>query len=482
MRKNQFIQQLLQQLIVVAAFLLAGSITGQQVRAQNIIQGTWATQANDFAANVGRQYTFYFPPGGTISSRVWGTDIYTYDCSIASAAVHAGLITPQNGGTVTIEIRAGQSSYKGTTRNGVTSRDWGAFGGSFVFVKGTPVIQNPPPAPASNIIQGTWATQANDYAANVGKQYTFYFPPGGTISSRVWGTDIYTYDCSIASAAVHAGLITPQNGGTVTIEIRAGQPAYKGTARNGVTSRDWGAFGGSFVFVKGTPVTQTQTQTQPPPASNIIQGTWATQANDYAANVGKQYTFYFPPGGTISSRVWGTDIYTYDCSIASAAVHAGLITPQNGGTVTIEIRAGQPSYKGTTRNGVTSRDWGAFGGSFVFVKGTPVTQTQPPPASNIIQGTWATQANDYAANVGRQYTFYFPPGGTISSRVWGTDIYTYDCSIASAAVHAGLITPQNGGTVTIEIRAGQPSYKGTTRNGVTSKDWGAFGGSFVFIK
>ncbi len=214
-------------------------------------------------------------------------------------------------------------------------------------------------------------------------------------------------------------------------------------------------------------------------AQNVIQGTWETQANDYSGNIGKRYTFYFPPGGVISSRVWGTDVYTYDCSIASAAVHAGLITTQNGGTVTIEIRAGQSSYKGSIRNGVTSNDWGAFGGSFIFINGK-VKETKP--VSNAIRGTWETQANDYSGNIGKQYTFYFPPGGVISSRVWGTDVYTYDCSIASAAVHAGLITTQNGGTVTIEIRAGQSSYKGSIRNGVTSNDWGAFGGSFIFIR
>ena len=193
-------------------------------------------------------------------------------------------------------------------------------------------------------------------------------------------------------------------------------------------------------------------QTQP--FSTVIQGTWTTQANDYSANSGKQYSFYFPPGGTIADRVWGTDIYTYDCSIASAAVHAGLINPQNGGTITIEIRAGQSSYKGTTRNGVTSKDYGAFGGSFIFVnKGILSTN----PVLTAIQGTWTTQANDYSANIGKQYRFYFPPGGTISGRVWGTDVYTYDCSIASAAVHAGLITKQNGGTVTIQIIPGHSS-------------------------
>jgi len=121
---------------------VSGSIVNPEIIEPNVINGTWTTQANAYSANTGKQYTFNFSPGGTISSRVWGTDIYTYDCAIASAAVHAGLITAKDGGTVTIEIRPGQSSYKGSTRNGVTSNDWEAFGGSFVFVNkdGKPVV------------------------------------------------------------------------------------------------------------------------------------------------------------------------------------------------------------------------------------------------------------------------------------------------------------------------------------------------------
>lgn len=350
-------QQLLYRLYVLLLFL--GMVT--LLPAQTVIQGNWNTQANEYSANIGKRYTFYFPPGGTISSRVWGTDVYTYDCSIASAAVHAGLISTRNGGTVTIEIRAGQASYQGSTRNGVTSRDWGAFGGSFIFVNGPGTI--PPVLIDANAIRGDWNTQANEYSANVGKRYTFYFPPGGTISARVWGTDIYTYDCSIASAAVHAGLITVKNGGTVTIEIRPGESSYKGSVRNGVTSKDWGAFGGSFIFVTG-PDTRLPVVID----ADAIKGDWNTQADAYASQTGKQFKFYFPPWGTLSGRVWGTDVYTTDGSIATAAVHAGLITRENGGTVTIEIRGPQSSFKGSTRNGVTSRDWGSFGASFVFVR------------------------------------------------------------------------------------------------------------------
>jgi len=70
-------------------------------------------------------------PGGK-EGNVWGTDIYTADSSICNAAVHAGKLTMDNGGSVTIELRPGESSYKGTTRNGIKTSDYGAYGRSFV--------------------------------------------------------------------------------------------------------------------------------------------------------------------------------------------------------------------------------------------------------------------------------------------------------------------------------------------------------------
>jgi hypothetical protein len=47
---------------------------------------------------------------------------------------------------------------------------------------------------------------------------------------------------------------------------------------------------------------------------------------------------------------------------------------EKGGTVTIKIRPGAASYKGSLRNGIESKDWGSHTGSFVFV----VTETKPP--------------------------------------------------------------------------------------------------------
>ncbi|MEO7310751.1 MAG: LCCL domain-containing protein [Chitinophagaceae bacterium] len=99
-------------------------------------------------------------------------------------------------------------------------------------------------------VQATWATQADSYRGKNGQRFSFYIPPGGPASGRLWGTDTYTDDSSIGLAAVHAGLISLQAGGTVTIEIREGLGAYVGSVRNGMSSNGYGGWGGSFVFVR----------------------------------------------------------------------------------------------------------------------------------------------------------------------------------------------------------------------------------------
>jgi len=100
--------------------------------------------------------------------------------------------------------------------------------------------------------------------------------------------------------------------------------------------------------------------------------------------------------------------------------------------------------------------------------GTPVTDS-----------TWSSTATDFRGKNGSRYTYTCTPGGTVGS-VWGTGVYTDDSSVCTAAVHAGLITLAAGGTVTIEIRAGQDAYVGSTQHGVTSSDYGSWDGSYVF--
>ena len=95
---------------------------------------TWFTNVTRFRGQNGLRLSYSCPakPLGGLGT-VWGTDVYTDDSAICVAALHAGKIT-ETGGTFTLEIRDGQASYTGSTRNGVTTSLWNAYGGSYVFV------------------------------------------------------------------------------------------------------------------------------------------------------------------------------------------------------------------------------------------------------------------------------------------------------------------------------------------------------------
>lgn len=227
---------------------------------------SWSAQADSFRGQNGRQFTFICPPNGTASSRLWGSGPYTDDSSICTAAVHAGVINVVSGGNVTIEIQRGSTSYAASSRHGVNSRSYGAWSGSFIVVGGQHAGNQ-----ANRI---TWSTQANSLRGRNGERFTFVCPANGTASSRLWGSGLYTDDSSICTAAVHAGVINVVSGGTVTIEIRAGAGSYRATYSNGVNSRSYGSWTGSFVIVGGRTDQQNQGA-----CSNLI-GVWEGLSGD----------------------------------------------------------------------------------------------------------------------------------------------------------------------------------------------------------
>jgi hypothetical protein len=205
---------------------------------------------------------------------------------------------------------------------------------------------------------------------------------------------------------------------------------------------------------------------------------WAANATAFRGQIGAQKTFDCPKYGTVGG-LWGTDVYTDDSSVCTAAVHAGLISLAGGGTVTIEIRPDAGSYTGSDRNRIRSSSYGAYQGAYVIVGAVPVDPGVTPatvPAGN----EWSARASQYRTWVGAQYTFTCPANGT-PGPVWGSDVYTDDSSICTAAVHAGLITVAKGGKVTIQMLDGQGSYRGSTRNKIKSSKYGAWGGSFLVV-
>ena len=70
--------------------------------------------------------------------------------------------------------------------------------------------------------------------------------------------------------------------------------------------------------------------------------------------------YYFRITGAAEGQVWGTDTYTRDSVLGAAAVHAGLLKPGQTAVLRLTVVPPLPSYKGTTRNGVTTTDYGEF--------------------------------------------------------------------------------------------------------------------------
>jgi hypothetical protein len=203
--------------------------------------------------------------------------------------------------------------------------------------------------------------------------------------------------------------------------------------------------------------------------------TWEATATSLNGQDGQTLTLACAPGGTAHS-VWGSDIYTDDSSICTAAVHSGLITYQQGGTVAIELRPGRTIYGCSERNGVTTSPYGSYPHSFVFK--TPNTEAVVREAEDQTPVLWNTSPSMVSFETGKTLKFKCPANGKESS-VWGTEIYTLDSSICNAAVHAGKLTREKGGPVTIELRPGESSYKGSTRNGIKTNDYEQYGSSFA---
>ncbi|WP_373488842.1 LCCL domain-containing protein [Blastomonas sp.] len=191
---------------------------------------------------------------------------------------------------------------------------------------------------------------------------------------------------------------------------------------------------------------------------------------------GATVTCFCPASATQGGSVWGTDVYTDDSTICPAARHAGVIGG-NGGSVTFSVGPGLGGYEGSTRNGVSSSQYGAWENSYSFAKGgmAPVTAAAPTVAN--------CPANAMQFRGSRRAISCFCPATAVAVQgsVWGSDVYTDDSYICRAARHAGIVG-RNGGTVNLTAMPGRASYAGTTRNGVTSSNYGAWDGSFTLGK
>lgn len=313
--------------------------------------------------------------------------------------------------------------------------------------------------------------------------------------NSVWGTDIYSGDSGVCRAALHVGAIG-KKGGVVTVYPLAGQSRYVGTTRNGITSYNFESYASSFAFgpVAAAPLAQSAPpvpapapaptpSVTPPPAPVSVPYSGVCPDDFLAfADTTSPVNCGCDAAAIERGSVWGTDIYSGDSGVCRSALHANVVG-KKGGNVTVYPLPGQPRYVGTTRNDVTSYNFGDYPSSFGFAPaGGPVASTSAPanvPPSPPVVAHSGVCPDDFLAfaNTTTPLTCSCDTAATERGSVWGMDIYTGDSGVCRAALHAGIVSAQ-GGNVTITPLAGQSRYVGVTRNGVTSYNFGDYPSSF----
>jgi hypothetical protein len=119
---------------------------------------------------------------------------------------------------------------------------------------------------------------------------------------------------------------------------------------------------------------------------------------NYPAKLGCIY--YFRVTGNANGTVWGTDVYTQDSSLATAAVHAGVLQNQQTGIVKITMLPGQPHYQGTMRNGVASHSWQNYPMSFRIASATATEdETVTPDQNKAVVNTSTEKVSEAASEL-----------------------------------------------------------------------------------
>lgn len=179
---------------------------------------------------------------GAGSGSLWGSNVYTDDSSIAVAAVHAGVLRVAQSGTVRVVTAPGQSTYVGSSKNGITSSGYGQWTASFAIsdTTGSTALHAYPG------MQGTPLPDPGSMGSYRGRNGAALYFQVTAATGALWGTGTYTDDSSLAAAVIHTGLAKAGQSLVVKATVQPGQSSYTGSTANGITSTSYGSWSGSF--------------------------------------------------------------------------------------------------------------------------------------------------------------------------------------------------------------------------------------------
>ena len=352
--------------------------------------------------------------------------------------------------------------------------------------------------PTSPVIEAGCSYDARQLEGKDGTAYRVSCP-ASCDNGSVYGTGVYTADTSICRAGIHAGAI-PAEGGTLTLVLQPGRPAYRGSEQNGIESRDYGKYSRSFAIVTAgrapagsVTAASAAAGAEVAAGSQLIEAGCSFDARQLTSKDGALFRVACP-AGCEAGTIYGTGVYTADSSICRAGVHSGVI-PESGGVVTITLEPGRPAYRGSDQNGIKSRDYGKYSSSFAVVTkgGAPAgsagavapapaapTTAQAAGTAGVIEAGCSYDARQLDGSDGTTFRIACPAGCEIPSTAYGTGVYTADSPICKSAIHAGAI-PASGGVATIKLEAGRPAYRGSEQNGIKSRDYGKYSRSYAVV-
>jgi len=179
----------------------------------------------------------------------------------------------------------------------------------------------------------------------------FKFLVQGTDTGKFWGTEIYTDDSRLSLAAVHSGSLQIGEYGIVEVTVLPGQDHYTGSAQNGVTSEDYGAWPGSYSLRRVSEETIIGIGQKDP--GDLTPYRERTDA-----------VLRFSVTGSDWGSVWGSGVYTDDSTLAMVCVHAGLLRIGETGLIEVTLLPGLEEYEGSAQNGITSQSYGSWQWSY----------------------------------------------------------------------------------------------------------------------
>ena len=139
-----------------------------------------------------------------------------------------------------------------------------------------------------------WFANANDLP-RAERQAARVRLPGRRQPATIYGTDVYTDDSSVCTAAVHDGKITIADGGTVTVEIRPGAGLVR--AHDAERGHEL-----ELRLVERQLRRRRRGRGRRPAGVKMGGGGWTADGDDHRGHNGSRYLYVCPSGGTVSAR------------------------------------------------------------------------------------------------------------------------------------------------------------------------------------